>query len=342
MIFLIFNNKPLILITNLFRSLFSYDLTTKYKEKFDKLSFKTIIADEAHYLKNLSAKRTECLIPLLQRAKHPILLSGTPAFARPKELYSLLSALKPHVFTRFEDYGKRYCDPKPNKYTRGLDYDGVTNSDELHYLLTKTMMIRRLKKDVLTELPEKRRQKVTIEVNSKLAAEIKDNLKKIKNIDSFLTVLGENWEHKKTNAVEPDTMVSDNGDSFKLLNDCYLLTGLAKLEGIIDFLEGVLENDTKFLVFAHHIDVLDAIENKISKEGVRSIRIDGQVNYDERHIRVKEFQNNPTVRCAILSIMAAGVGLTLTAATTVIFAEVLLKFVKYFGLIRRHSGGFGL
>ena len=55
------------------------------------------------------------------------------------------------------EFGNRYCDPKPSRFTHGIDFEGTSNPRELHYILTKHLMIRRLKKDVLTELPPKRR-----------------------------------------------------------------------------------------------------------------------------------------------------------------------------------------
>ena len=76
------------------------------------MNFNVSIVDEAHYLKNSQAKRTETLTPLLCRSKHIFLLTGTPAYAKPKELFSLLSILRPDVFYSFKEYGNRYCDPK--------------------------------------------------------------------------------------------------------------------------------------------------------------------------------------------------------------------------------------
>ena len=66
-----------------------------------------ILIDEAHYLKNGQAKRTEALTPILVRCKHVILLTGTPALARPKELFSLVSILRPDIFNNFRDFGNR-------------------------------------------------------------------------------------------------------------------------------------------------------------------------------------------------------------------------------------------
>lgn len=77
----------------------SYDLAWKYKDIWD--SFAVVIADEAHYLKNSGCKRTDILVPLLAKKKRVILLTGTPAFARPREIYNMASIVRPDAFTNF-------------------------------------------------------------------------------------------------------------------------------------------------------------------------------------------------------------------------------------------------
>ena len=119
-----------------------------------------IICDGSHYLKSHSSKRSQSLVPILTRMKRLLLLSGTPMLARPVELFNSLKMLRPDIFNDFFAFVNRYCDPKEGQY--GADYSGATNTGELHYLLSEKMMIRRLKKQVLTQLPPKLRQKVPV------------------------------------------------------------------------------------------------------------------------------------------------------------------------------------
>ena len=84
----------------------------------------------------------------------------------------------------------------------------------------------------------------------------------------------------------------------------------------------LLQNDVKMLIFAHHVVVLDGIEAALVEKKVRFMRIDGRVSKEARHESVKQFQEEEGMRVALLSITAAGVGLTLTAASTVVFAEL--------------------
>jgi len=85
--------------------------------------------------------------------KRLLLLSGTPILARPCELFNLLRMLRPDIFNNFFQFADRYCNPKETQY--GMDYSGAANIRELHYLLENKIMVRRLKKDVLKELPPK-------------------------------------------------------------------------------------------------------------------------------------------------------------------------------------------
>ncbi|KZV42449.1 Chromatin remodelling complex ATPase chain isw-1 [Dorcoceras hygrometricum] len=136
-------------------NIISYDIVPKLQDLLLASKFQVVIADESHFLKNAHAKRTCASLPILQRAQYTVLLSGTPALSRPIELFKQLEALYPEVYKNVHEYGDRYC--KGGIF--GI-YQGASNHEELHNLMKATVMIRRLKKDVLAELPLKRRQQV--------------------------------------------------------------------------------------------------------------------------------------------------------------------------------------
>lgn len=106
------------------------------------------------------------------------------------------------------------------------------------------------------------------------------------------------------------------------LMEAYRLSGAAKLDGVVEYILSLLENDVKLLIFAHHRAILDRIEADLNAKKFKLIRIDGEVDMADRQARVDIFQNNKDVVAALLSISAAGVGLTLTASSTVVFAEL--------------------
>jgi len=131
----------------------SYDLVDRIKDNintaFGGMGFRVIIADECHLLKNQKTKRSKAILPMLKRAKRAILLSGTPALSRPKELWSQLNVIDPVSWPAFNAFTKRYCSGNGGK--------GASNSYELHLLLRENCMIRRVKKDILKDLPPKTR-----------------------------------------------------------------------------------------------------------------------------------------------------------------------------------------
>nr|XP_028947630.1 SWI/SNF-related matrix-associated actin-dependent regulator of chromatin subfamily A-like protein 1 isoform X2 [Malus domestica] len=155
------NAKGTIHLDGLF-NIISYDVVPKIQNLLMASEFKVVIADESHFLKNAQAKRTSASLPVIKRAQYAILLSGTPALSRPIELFKQLEALYPDVYKSVHEYGNRYC----KGGTFGL-YQGACNHEELHNLMKATVMIRRLKNDVLSELPVKRRQQVFLDLAEK-------------------------------------------------------------------------------------------------------------------------------------------------------------------------------
>jgi len=258
--------------------------------------FGTVVVDESHMIKNRDAMRTREILKIASQAKRVLLLSGTPALARPLELWPQIEAIEPGLFKSFTAYTKRYCAPKMTPF--GMDLTGSSNLQELHQHL-RPIMIRRLKNEVLTDLPDKRRQRIQIDVG-RSGIDMCSDLK---------TQLGQVQE-------------SEPVDKNRLLMELYKESSRLKEGPAAEYVEDLLQGGCKFLVFAHHISMLDALEAAARKCQVSSIRIDGSVNAAERHRRVKSFQSNETVRVAILGINAAGVGITLTAASTVLFAEL--------------------
>jgi SWI/SNF-related matrix-associated actin-dependent regulator 1 of chromatin subfamily A len=102
-----------------------------------------MIADEAHYLKSQLSKRSKSLVSIMSHAKRVLLLTGTPMLGKPNEIYNLIKIVRPDIFCKFMDYGARYCAPRESIY--GIDWSGSANKNELHLMLEKSLMIRRLK-----------------------------------------------------------------------------------------------------------------------------------------------------------------------------------------------------
>uniref|UniRef100_A0A8C0KU67 DNA annealing helicase and endonuclease ZRANB3 n=1 Tax=Canis lupus dingo TaxID=286419 RepID=A0A8C0KU67_CANLU len=283
-------------------------LTTDAETLIDVLNnqnFKVVIVDESHYMKSRNATRSKILLPIVQKAKRAILLTGTPALGRPEELFMQIEALFPQKFGTWTEYAKRYCNAHIRFFGRRPQWDcrGASNLNELHQLLSD-IMIRRLKNDVLTQLPPKVRQRIPFDLPSAAAKELNSSF--------------EEWEKlmKAPNSGATKTVMG-------LITRMFKQTAIAKAGAVKDYIKMMLQNDSlKFLVFAHHLSMLQACTEAVIESKTRYIRIDGSVPSSERIHLVNQFQKDPDTRVAILSIQAAGQGLTFTAATYVVFAEL--------------------
>jgi len=199
-----------------------------------------ILVDESHYMKSSKTKRCRILTPLLKRAKCVLLLSGTPAVNRPSDLYTQLHALHPQLFPREYDFQELYCKPKMTRF--GRKADGQDRPEELAWILKETCLIRRLKKDVMTSLPEKVRERMTIE------------------------------------CPRMPIRHDDSGDQESRLKNQYTDSAAHKLPHIISYLEETLADITatqKVLIFAHHQVILDGLEALCTKLKLKCVRIDG-------------------------------------------------------------------
>ncbi|XP_005102138.1 SWI/SNF-related matrix-associated actin-dependent regulator of chromatin subfamily A-like protein 1 [Aplysia californica] len=276
----------------------SYDLLSKQQVVLKKKNFQVIIMDECHFLKNCKAVRTKAALPLLKKAKRVILLSGTPALSRPMELFSQISAVNSKIF-QFHDFGLRYCNAKQLPW--GWDYSGSSNMEELQIILSEFIMIRRLKQEVLSQLPTKTRQVVILEPGR---IKIHKSLKHFSGAMSKKSLKG----------------MDRQGVLLHYFNE----TCKAKLAAVRDYVLDFIESDRKFLVFGHHKEMLDCIEDCIKSKAseIKYIRIDGHTTSEQRNYFCRKFQTCPEYQVAILSITAANAGLNLSAASTVLFAEL--------------------
>ncbi|XP_075009043.1 SWI/SNF-related matrix-associated actin-dependent regulator of chromatin subfamily A-like protein 1 isoform X3 [Calonectris borealis] len=280
-------------------NIISFDLLSKMDKQL-KSTFQVVIIDESHFLKNIKTARCRAAMPLLKAARRVILLSGTPAMSRPAELYTQIAAVQPAFFPQFHSFGLRYCDAR--KMPWGWDYSGSSNLTELKILLEESIMIRRLKSDVLSQLPAKQRKMVVVAPEG-----ISAKTKAVLAAEAKMMAKGYKSKQQEKEAL--------------LL--FYNRTAEAKIHSVIEYILELLESgNDKFLVFAHHKIVLDAIVAELEKKHVEYIRIDGSTPSAERQSLCQKFQSSEKQVVAVLSLTAANMGLTLSAADLVVFAEL--------------------
>ncbi|KAK7169549.1 hypothetical protein R3I93_005506 [Phoxinus phoxinus] len=281
-------------------NIISYDLLNKMDKQQPSSPFSVIIMDESHFLKNMKTARCRAALPLLKVAKRVILLSGTPAMSRPAELHTQILAVRPSLFPRFHDFGTRYCDAKQLPW--GWDYSGSSHLSELKLLLEESLMLRRLKSEVLSQLPAKQRKVVTVTtdgINSRTKAALNAAAKQLAK-----------GCHNKSQEKEALLVFFNH-------------TAEAKIRAIMEYISDTLEcGREKFLVFAHHKLVLDSITKELGEKGINYIRIDGSTPSADRQQLCNRFQSSQKSCVAVLSITAANMGLTLHSADLVVFAEL--------------------
>ncbi|XP_967843.2 SWI/SNF-related matrix-associated actin-dependent regulator of chromatin subfamily A-like protein 1 [Tribolium castaneum] len=278
----------------------SHDMMSRYVDNLLKKQFGVLIIDESHNLKNFKAKCTKAATALAKKAKRVVLLSGTPALSRPSELFSQLSLIDDKFFGNFFDYSKRYCDGKSTNF--GWDASGKSNLQELEIVLNRKFMIRRTKEEVLKSLPNKSQEVVTLDVNlNQFSVEDKE----------CLNALAAKYASQKKSAEKHAILLTFFSETAKI-----------KIPSVCSYILQVLKSGQKFLVFAHHQIMLNAVCNVLDKKSVKYIRIDGSTTSEQRKFFVDKFQLNDDCLVAVLSITAANAGITLTAAQLVLFAEL--------------------
>jgi SWI/SNF-related matrix-associated actin-dependent regulator of chromatin subfamily A-like protein 1 len=280
----------------------NYDILFAWIEKIREKNPSVLILDEIHYTKSSKAKRTKAVKMLGKNIPHIIGLSGTPIINRPIEAFNTLKLIAPDLFPNFVEYTRLYCRPKWNGF--GWDYSGSSNEKELHDKLIKTVMLRRLKSEVLTDLPDKIRSFIPIEL---------DNSQDYKNaeIDFISYIRKEKGAEAAKNIERIEAMAKVEG--------LKQLAVKGKMKNAISWIQDFLETDNKLVIFATHHFVIDILMETFADIAVK---IDGSVSQNNRQKAVDDFQTNEKIKLFVGNIQAAGIGITLTAASNVAFLEL--------------------
>lgn len=267
--------------------------------------FKSIIIDESHRVKDPSAQQTIFTKGLSVGKEWIILLSGTPVVNRPEDLIAQLS-----IMNRLSEFGGRaqfmadYCtDPRDKMAEPAVPLSVLSRQ------LYETCMIRREKAKVLPQLPDKTRVDLYVEISNApeynlAAADLAEYLRQYKECSD--------WEIRRKMRME--ALVR-----FMTLRS---LATMGKISQAVDFIRTFLDSGKKLIVFCSLHDIVDELKKAFPK----SVTVTGRDNPANKQAAVDAFQNNPAVQLIICSIKAAGVGLTLTAASSVAFLELPWTF----------------
>lgn len=253
--------------------------------------FRSVIMDESHRLKDPTAQQTMFTRGIVEGKEWRILLSGTPVVNHAQDLVSQL-AIMGRLLSDFGGRGKFLA-----------QYGENENLSELSDKLYDTCMIRREKAKVLTELPDKQRTDLYVEISNRdeynLAAA---------DLAAYLREYTECTDREIRRKMRMEALVK-----FMTLRS---LASKGKVKQATDFIKNFLANGKPLIVFCSLKEIVKALQ----KQFPDSVRVTGDDNTAEKQAAVDAFQSGEA-QLIICSIKAAGVGLTLTASSNVAFVE---------------------
>ena len=249
----------------------NYDVIERWRPVIDSIDLDCLVLDEVHYVKTPKAKRTIAVLGKWDRdqsktvkpirARRRLALTGTPILNRPVELWGIAHALAPETFSSWRSYVYRYCAAQETRF--GFDVSGASNLDELQDRLRSTIMVRRLKADVLTELPAKRR--AIVELPAGTAAPVIDAEAKAYELSQTrlqslkaAVAAAEATEDREGYREAVEALQKGQAIEFASISEQRHQVALAKVPAVIAHLSDQLESG-KVICFAWHTDVVQAI-----------------------------------------------------------------------------------
>ncbi len=284
----------------------SYDLLKRDIENYEDKDFKYIIADEAQYIKNSSTQNATSLKSLKGEIKFA--LTGTPIENSVAELWSIFDFIMPGYLYNYNKFKKKFEEPI-------LKLEDKEALNRLKKLISP-FILRRVKKDVLTELPEKN---ITIMKNEMESEQQKIYLSYLlqtkKEVAQELN--GNSFEKSKFKILMLLTRLRQICCHPSLFIENYN-GGSGKLDQCLDLVKDAIESGHKILIFSSYTSMFDIIENEFNKLNIQYFKLVGDTPVSKRIEMVDEFNNNEFVKVFLISLKAGGTGLNLTSADVVI------------------------
>ena len=265
-------------------------------------NFDLVILDEAHMISNAQAQRTKIINSFVKDIKRVWLLTGTPMTSRPMNYYNLLNIIESPVAQNWMAFAIRYC--QGYQFMAGKrkvwNVQGASNLEELRDRTSK-QTLRRLKTEVL-DLPDKIISPVYLRLSSK----------------EYEEMMGEYYDWYENKSDESSSLTVQ----FSKLMKVRKIIANEKIKHTIEFVENIIEQGKKVIIFTNFTDTLQMIHNHFGKQ---SVYLDGSCSKPQRQYAVDQFQDNEKIKVFVGNLKAAGVGLTLTSAEVVIMND--LSFV---------------
>lgn len=284
----------------------TYALVRNDIEQLLEHKFHYVILDESQNIKNVTSQSTKAVT--LLKADHRLALSGTPIENNLVELYSLFRFLNPAMFGSLQDFNTRYTTP----IQRNDDQDAAATLRRKVF----PFILRRLKRDVLTELPARTDQTLTVEMS--------DEHKR------FYEQRRQFYENIVKNAIDTEGVHAAQFVMFQALSELRRAASIpesltegqvrsAKVEPLLDSLLEAVSNGHKTVVFFNFIAGIEMVGDMLTEQGIDYATMTGSTT--DRRTVVERFQNDPGCMVLLMTLKTGGVGLNLTAADTVYIFE---------------------
>lgn len=282
----------------------SYPLIRRDVSHYEKLDFHTVFIDEAQFIKNADSLNAKSVKQL--QAKHKFALTGTPIENSLSELWSIFDFIMPDYLFNHAKFVNQYEKPIMR------EEEGVL--DDLNRRILP-FILRRMKKDVLKELPDK--------VETKMLTDMVDEQKKV-YVSYMENIRTEINQEVKENGIEKSKLKILAALTRLRQICCHPSTfienysgGSGKLELLLEIIADAIANDHRILVFSQFTSMLAIIEKELKKENVSCFYLEGSTKVQDRNDYVKRF-NQGEGKVFLISLKAGGTGLNLVGADTVI------------------------
>jgi len=267
---------------------------------------KTIIIDECQRIKNHLSDRAKAVQRIASKCEHIIPMSGTPIKNNAGEYFTVLNLVAPTRFPHYQTYLDRYCNAYDDFYSTKIG--GLKDASRFHDM-TKDIVIRRTKAEVLPDLPPLDRKFFHVELDAKLN---KAYAKALEELDELIY------------AEDADSF-KDSGAMIAVMSKLRHITGISKIPDCVEFTtEYLLSTTRKLVIFTHHTDVADILKVKLNDYlkpiGDEVLHLHSGLDANKRAQLVMDFEKNKN-RVMIASTLAAGEGLNLQFCSDAIMLE---------------------
>ncbi len=279
----------------------NYELLLKRSDDLEQVGIRTIVCDEVHNLRSKTTQKYKAVKKLaaLPSVQYRIGLSGTPIYNRGSEIWPIIDILKPGLLGSFKEFCEYFCYVNDKGKAIVLENKRASLRNELQ----KHVMLRRKKADVLKELKDKVRYKEVIASDT----------------DYYLEELDKIWKKLESEQKEAQTEFSKSASYHRAIQSERQIAGVAKLPHVINFVKNIMEIEESVVVFCHHKVIHKLLHESLQEFAPVSI-IGGQSD-NLRQDQIDKFQKGES-KLMIAGIRAGNVGINLTRAKYVIFAEL--------------------